>query len=90
MCIRDRPFTIFRNENRLPKAIVYLGHVLPFAVIAMLVVFCFKDLKPEAGTVIPNALAVAFVILVHKKFHSMLLSIGGGTVLYMVLLRVMA
>lgn len=85
--LRALPFTVFRSEESMPKAIHYLGKVLPFAVIAMLVVFCFKDLDPTPGTVGANALAVAFVVVAHRKFHNMLLSIGGGTVLYMVLLR---
>ncbi|MDO5695484.1 MAG: AzlD domain-containing protein [Eubacteriales bacterium] len=86
--IRLLPFTIFRNAQQLPPAIVYLGKVLPFAVIAMLVVFCFKDITLNVREIGIHLAAALFVVVVHRRFHNMLLSIGGGTAVYMILLRI--
>ena len=58
------------------------------AAIAMLVIYCFKSVSITEGSHgIPELLAAAFVLGVHKWKHNMLLSIGGGTVLYMILVQ---
>ena len=38
---------------------------------------------------LPSFLALGAVFLLHRTRHNMLLSIGGATVLYMVLLRLL-
>lgn len=85
--LRFLPFTIFKEK--VPKAILYLGKVLPFAIMAMLVVYCLRDISFVAAPHgIPEAIAVLAVILLHKWKHHTLLSILGGTALYMVLVQV--
>ena len=62
--------------------------MLPYAIMGMLIIYCFKDvhfLSYPWG--LPELLAGLFVILAHKWKHNLLLSIGGGTVLYMVLVQ---
>lgn len=67
---------------------VSLGVVLPGAVIAMLVVYCFKSATPLVWPhALPELIAGAFVVLVHHWKHNLVLSIGGGTVLYMLLVQ---
>ena len=74
--------------TRAPEFVTYLGGVLPFAAIAMLVVYCFKSVSLSDGSHgIPEFLAAAFVLGIHKWKHNMLFSIGGGTVLYMFLVQ---
>ncbi len=85
---RALPFLLFRDTGKLPKFITYLGKVLPFAIIAMLVVYCLKSVSVFAYPYgIPEFLSVAAVSLLHRWKHSTLLSVGGGTVLYMVLIQ---
>ena len=85
--LRFLPFAVF--EKKVPAPILYLGRVLPFAIMAMLVVYCLKDTSfLTAPYGIPEALAVLAVILLHKWKHHTLLSILGGTALYMVLVQV--
>lgn len=85
--LRFLPFAVFKKK--VPTPILYLGRVLPFAIIAMLVVYCLKDTSfLTAPYGIPEALAVLAVILLHKWKHHTLLSILGGTALYMVLVQV--
>ena len=42
MATRFLPFLLFPADKPTPKYIRYLGEVLPFAVIGMLVVYCLK------------------------------------------------
>ena len=54
----------------------------------MLIIYCFKDVEFLSWPFgLPELLAGLFVVLAHKWKHSLLLSIGGGTVLYMVLVQ---
>ena len=42
---RFLPFLIFGEKRETPKIITYLGQVLPFAIMGMLVVYCLKDVS---------------------------------------------
>ena len=82
------PFLLF-PENRQPPAVArQLGQLLPPAVMGLLVVYCLKSVTPLAFPYgAPEAIAIAFIAALHKWKHNTLLSIGGGTVLYMVLVQ---
>ncbi len=87
MVTRFLPFLIFPEGKNPPEFIKYLGTVLPYAVIGLLVVYCLKDV-PGSGTYgIPELLAIAFIVLLHKWKKNTLLSIGVGTVFYMLLVQ---
>ncbi len=84
--LRFLPFLLFGKGT--PDPITYLGGVLPYAIMAMLVVYCLKNttiLSSPHG--IPEAVSVALVVLIHKWKHSTLLSILVGTVTYMLLVQ---
>lgn len=86
---RALPFLLFPAGKETPAVVRYLGAVLPFAVIAMLVVYCFKNVSLFSGSHgLPELIASVFVIAVHKWRHNLLLSIAGGTVLYMILVQI--
>ena len=88
MVTRFLPFLIFPEGKEPPEFIQYLGKVLPYAVIGLLVIYCLKDV-PGSGTYgIPEFLAIVFIVLLHRWKKSILLSIGGGTVFYMLLVQV--
>lgn len=87
MVTRFLPFLIFPEGKEPPEFIQYLGKVLPYAAIGLLVIYCLKDV-PGSGTYgIPEFLAIAFIVLLHRWKKSILLSIGGGTVFYMLLVQ---
>lgn len=87
MVTRFLPFLIFPEGKEPPEFIQYLGKVLPYAVIGLLVIYCLKDV-PGSGTYgIPEFLAIAFIVLLYRWKKSILLSIGGGTVFYMLLVQ---
>lgn len=84
--LRFLPFIVFRK--RTPKAVEYLAKVLPYAVIAMLVIFCFKDVSFLSGSHgLPELISCTVVFLLHKWRHNTLLSIAAGTVSYMLLVQ---
>lgn len=87
MVTRFLPFLIFPEGKEPPEFIQYLGKVLPYAGIGLLVIYCLKDV-PGSGTYgIPEFLAIVFIVLLHRWKKSILLSIGGGTVFYMLLVQ---
>ena len=67
-----------------------LGRVLPPAVMAILVVYCLRSTSfAAAADFAPQLAAVAVVVLLHLWRHNTLLSIAGGTAVYMILLRLL-
>ncbi len=87
MLTRFLPFLIFPEGKTPPKHITYLGTVLPYAVIGLLVVYCLKDAVFSAFHGLPELIAIVFIFALHKWKKNTLLSIAGGTVLYMVLVQ---
>lgn len=86
--LRFLPFLIFREETPLPKWLTYLSKVLPHAIMGMLVVYCLKGISlTSAPFGIPELLGCAAVAILHIWKRNTLLSIGGGTVLYMLLVQ---
>lgn len=86
---RVLPFIIFRKKQELPKAVKYLGDILPMAVIAILVIYCLKGIKfYDMGNYLPSIISVAVVILIHTWKRNNLISIGAGTLIYMILIRI--
>ena len=86
--LRFLPFLIFGENRKTPPIIAYLGQVLPYAIMGMLVVYCLKDMTLTAAPFgIPEAIGCAVVALLHIWKRSTLLSIGAGTVCYMLLVQ---
>ena len=86
--LRFLPFLIFGENRTTPPVIAYLGKVLPFAIMGMLVVYCLKGVTlTSAPFGIPEAIGCAAVALLHIWKRNTLLSIGAGTVIYMLLVQ---
>ena len=86
--LRFLPFWIFRNNRETPPLISYLGQVLPYAIMGMLVVYCLKDISfLRAPYGLPELIACAVVATLHIWKRNSLLSIGGGTLCYMLLVQ---
>ena len=85
---RFLPFLLFPSGGKTPKYVQYLGKVLPAAVFGLLVVYCLKGISIVSDSHgIPEFLAIGFVIILHLWKRQMLISIAGGTVLYMLLVQ---
>ncbi|PWM98799.1 MAG: branched-chain amino acid transporter AzlD [Massilioclostridium sp.] len=84
MVTRFLPFILFPANKPTPKYIQYLGKVLPYAVIGLLVVYCFKSLSITTYPFgLPEVIGVITIILLHWWKRNMLISIAGGTIVYM-------
>ena len=85
--LRFAPFLLL-GGRRPPKLVVYLGQVFPGATVGMLVVYGLKGISfGAAGSFVPPLLAGAVVVLSYVWKRNSLLSIVGGTALYMVLVQ---
>lgn len=88
MLTRFLPFIVFPAGKETPKFLQYLGKVLPAAVFGLLVVYSLKGVSITSGSHgIPEAIAIIVVIALHLWKKQMLLSIAGGTVVYMLLIQ---
>ncbi len=85
---RALPFLFFDRGGNPPKLVLYLGQVLPPAIIAMLIVYCLRGMTfhTPAGW-LPPLLAGGTAVALHIWKGNDLLSIFGATVLYMVLVQ---
>lgn len=88
MLTRFLPFLLFPAGKPTPKAVHYLGSVLPGAVFGLLVVYCLKNVSLFTGSHgLPELISIALVVLLHLWKRQMLLPIAGGTACYMLLVQ---
>ena len=85
---RALPFLLFDRGEHPPKLVLYLGQVLPPAIIAMLIVYCLRGttFTTPSGWV-PPLVAGGAAVLLHLWKGNDMLSIFGATILYMVLVQ---
>ena len=85
---RALPFLLFGRGGEPPKVVLYLGRFLPPAVIAMLIVYCYRGTDfARPGGWLPGLIAGLAVVVLHVWKKNTMLSIVGGTVLYMALVQ---
>ena len=86
---RVLPFILFQDTKLNNSYISYLGQVLPYAAIGMLVVYSLKGvnlgISPHG---IPEAISIIIIAVLHYWKENTILSIGVGTIVYMVLVQV--
>ena len=88
MLTRFLPFLVFREYRPAPKYIQYLGRVLPGAIFGMLVIYCLKNVSLlQYSYGLPELIAIAVTVVLHVWQRTMLLSVAGGTVCYMLLIQ---
>lgn len=88
LLLRFLPFLIFGGKRETPPYIVYLGKVLPYAIMGMLVIYCLRGISFTAtANFLPELIACAVVVLAHVWKRNTLLSIISGTVCYMLLVQ---
>lgn len=88
VALRFLPFLIFGKGRKTPPFLAYLGRVLPYAIMGMLVVYCLRGVTLlSAPHGLPEVIASATVVLLHVWRRNTLLSILGGTLVYMLLVQ---
>lgn len=86
--LRFLPFLIFTGDRKTPKLIEKLSKTLPYAIMAMLVVYCLKGVSfASISDFLPELIACLVVGLLHIWKRNTLLSILCGTVCYMLLVQ---
>lgn len=86
--LRSLPFVLLRNQ-KTPKFIAYLGEVLPYAIMGMLVVYCLKGVNVFSRKHgIPELVAGILVVVSYVWKKNSLISIVLGTVVYMFLVQI--
>lgn len=88
IALRFLPFLVFRENRKTPELITYLGQVLPFSIMGMLVVYCLKNISfASAPFGIPELIGCTLVAELHVWKRNTLLSICVGTICYMLLVQ---
>ena len=86
--LRFLPFIIFRGDKKTPDFIAYLGKVLPYSIMGMLVVFCLKSVDFKGGVHgIPEIVSILVIVLAHWWKKNTILSILAGTICYVVIVN---
>ena len=86
--IRALPFLLWSHKT-LPGSIAYLGKVLPYAMMALLVVYCFRNTSVTSFPFgLPELIAGASTAVLYVWKRNNLIAILGSTVIYMFLVQV--
>ena len=86
--LRFLPFIVFSGGKKTPHTVLYLGKVLPFAIMSMLVVYCLKDVNfLNYTSFLPAVIAGTLVAVSYVWKRNTLISIALGTVSYMLLVQ---
>ena len=89
IALRFLPFFIFGGKRKTPEIILYLGKVLPYAIMGMLVIYCLRGVTTGGiSAAVAQLASCAVVVLLHLWKRNTLLSIIGGTAVYMFLVQV--
>ncbi|MBQ4551344.1 MAG: AzlD domain-containing protein [Clostridia bacterium] len=88
--IRALPFLLFGNGERVSPQLHFIGRTLPLSVIAVLIVYCLKDaILSSFSALWPQLIGILITALLHLWKHNNLISIAGGTIIYMILIRLL-
>ncbi len=86
--VRGLPYMMFGGKKDLPKIVLYLGSVLPPAIMIILVVYCLRSIELRVSPYgLPEIISVALVAILQFWRKNLFLSIFLGTACYMILIR---
>lgn len=88
LATRILPVLIFGRGEKVPDYIMYLGRVVPYTAMGLLIVYCLKDVQIlEAPHALPEIISLAAVCLTYLWKRNSIFSVVIGTVLYMILVQ---
>lgn len=85
-------FIVFPSSKEPPRIIQFIAKLLPTAVMAMIVIYAYKDNIMNLSNLnmtIPTTIATLITIALHLWKRHLLLSISVGTIIYMLLHQLM-
>ena len=89
LATRIVPALIFGRGEKIPAYIVYLGKVVPYTAMGLLIVYCLKDVSVvEPPHAVPELIALAIVSGTYLWKRNTIFSVVAGTVAYMLLVQV--
>lgn len=88
LATRLLPPLIFSKSEKVPDVILYLGKVVPYTAMGLLIVYCLKDVSVFTGSHgLPEIIALAVVAGTYLWKRNSILSVVAGTVVYMLLVQ---
>lgn len=88
LATRIVPVLIFGRGEKVPEFILYLGRVVPYTAMGLLIVYCLRDVPVlEAPHGFPELISLAVVTLTYLWKRNTILSVVIGTALYMFLVQ---
>lgn len=82
------PVLIFGRGETVPDFIMYLGKVVPYTAMGLLIVYCLKDASVLAAPhALPEIIALAVVSASYLWKRHTIFSVVIGTVVYMLLVQ---
>jgi len=83
--LRALPFLFLGRNKQIPSFIQYLGKALPAAIMAVLVIYCLRNIGIDDNGM-KQVAAVLFTACIHIWKKNTYLSIITGTAFYMILI----
>ena len=82
------PVLIFGRGERVPEFILYLGRVVPYTAMGLLIVYCLRDMPVlDAPHGLPEIISLTVVTVTYLWKRNTILSVVAGTALYMFLVQ---
>ena len=87
---RFLPYMVFTEGREIPMTVKYLGRVLAPAVFGLLVIYCLRNVNFTGDMFgLPDIISLIVVAALYIWKRGMLLPMAGGTVCYMILIRML-
>ncbi|MCR5409725.1 MAG: AzlD domain-containing protein [Lachnospiraceae bacterium] len=88
LATRILPVLIFGRGEKIPDFILYLGKVIPYTAMGLLLVYCLRNVSVTGGSHgLPELIALLAVAVSYIFRRNTVLSVIIGTVLYMFLVQ---
>ena len=88
LATRIVPVLVFGRGEKVPEFILYLGRVVPYTAMGLLIVYCLRDMPVlEAPHGLPEIIALAVVTGTYLWRRNTIFSVVIGTALYMFLVQ---
>lgn len=89
IAMRVGPIFIFSKGKKVPKYVLYLGEVVPYAAMGLLIIYCLKDVKVlSMPYAIKEIISIIIVVMTYLWKRNSILSVVIGTLIYMYLVQV--
>ena len=89
LATRIVPVLIFGRGKKVPDYIMYLGKVVPYTAMGLLIIYCLRDVSIFSEThAIPEIIALAIVSGTYLWKRNTIFSVVIGTIAYMIMVQI--